>query len=119
METLVTMGFNNGVMVENLRYRYKINAGWLPIKGLPFSVRSIVNLATHNIYFFRDDCIIKKTLLCFSKTEIIHKAMKDKKLKQYALWAWNECIKNKWFIHVIDDRYTFGENTNVELISKQ
>ena len=57
METLVTMGFNNGVMVENLRYRYKINAGWLPIKGLPFSVRSIVNLATHNIYFFRDDCI--------------------------------------------------------------
>lgn len=45
--------------------------------------------------------------------------MKDKKLKQYASWAWNECIKNRWFIHVTEDRYTFGENTNIEFISKQ
>lgn len=118
MNSLVTMGFNNGTVIENLRYRYNINAGWLPNKGLPFSVRAIVSVAIKNLYFFRDDNIANKTFLCFSKSDIIYKVMKDKKIRQYASWAWSECIKNKWFIHVTDDRYTFGENTNIEFISK-
>lgn len=57
MKALVTMGFNNGEVVENLRYRYNINAGWIPNKGLPFSVRAIVSIAINNLYFFRDDNI--------------------------------------------------------------
>ena len=115
---LVTMGFHNGAMVDGLRYWYEINPRWIPAKGLPFSVSRIVLLAAHNLYFFRDDNIAARTLLCFSKTEIMRKGTKDKKLKQYVLWAWNECIKYKWFLHVTDDRYTFGENTNIEFISK-
>ena len=119
MDVLVTMGFNNGAMVENLRYWYRINIGWTPNKDSPSSVRSIVSLAARNIYFFRDDSIKKRTFLCFSKTEIIRKALKDKTLNQRAYWAWNECVKNSWFVRVTDDRYTFGNITNIKLISKQ
>lgn len=117
MKVLVTMGFNNGVMVENLHYWYNINPGWTPKKGLPYSVRAIVSIAAGNLYFFRDDTVTPKTFLCFSKCDVLHKALKDKKIRQYSTWAWGLCLRNKWFIHVTNDRYTFGENTNIELIS--
>jgi hypothetical protein len=48
----------------------------------------------------------------------MHKAMKNSKLKNHYLWAWNECLKYGWILNIEGDRFTFGRNTNIEFLRK-